>query len=97
MMKMATSKSLYQQVIVISAEYLGPSAERFISRQVANHLRKDPAKLTKRDIPELTKWVKITFSLLTNDQELVEAFVQDLESLAASSPRTTGVIDAQTK
>lgn len=94
---MAISKSLYQQAITVSAEYLGPSAERFISRQVTNHLRKDPAKLTKRDIPELTKWVKITFSLLTNDQELVEAFVQDLESLATSSPKATEVKDAQTK
>jgi hypothetical protein len=41
--------------------------------------------------------VKITFSLLTNDQELVEAFIHDLESLATSSPKTTEVTDAQTK
>lgn len=94
---MAISKSLYREAINISVEYLGPSAERFISRQITNHLRKDPTKLTKRDIPELTKWVKITFSLLTNDQELVEAFVQDLESLAASSSKTTRVTDAKTK
>lgn len=94
---MTAPRSLYQRAVTISIEYLGPSAERFISRQITNHLRKDPARLTKRDIPELTKWVKITFSLLTDDQGLVEAFVQDLGSLAASSSKTTGVTDAQTK
>lgn len=94
---MVASRSLYQQSVAISTEYLGPSAERFISRQITNHLRKDPTKLVKRDIPELTKWVKITFSLLTNDQELVELFIRDLGSLAASSSTATRVIDAQTK
>lgn len=94
---MAASKSLFQQVAALSIEYLGPSAERFISRQIVNHLRKDPEKLTKRDLPELIKWVKITFSLLTNDHGLVDLFVADLESLSQAAPKTKKVSDAQAK
>lgn len=94
---MVAPKSLYQQTVTVSTEYLGPSAERFIGRQIVNHLRKDPEKLTRRDMPELIKWVKITFSLLTNDQRLVEAFIADLESLSLRAPKTKRIPDAQTK
>jgi hypothetical protein len=90
------AKSVYQQVVSISAEYLGPSAERFISRQITTHLLKDPEKLTKRDISKLTEWVRVTFSLLTDDQELVESFVSDLKALSANTPKA-GVSNAQSQ
>jgi hypothetical protein len=92
---MANSKNLYQQTVDISSEYLGPSAERFISRQITNHLKKDPEKLNKRDIPRLAEWVRITFSLLTDDQELIESFDNDLRSLTSASSTVTRVSNAQ--
>lgn len=93
---MPKSESLYQQVVDISAEYLGPSAERFIGRQITVHLQKNPEKLNKRDIPRLTEWVHITFSLLTDDQKLVDSFTNDLHSLVKTSKKTR-IPDAQSK
>lgn len=93
---MAKPKSVYQQVVAITAEYLGPSAERFISRQITMHLQKSPEKLNKSDIPQLIEWVRITFSMLTNDQKLIDSFTNELRALAKTS-NNTRVPDAQSK
>lgn len=90
---MATSKSLYHRVVDVSTEYLGPTGERFISRQIVTHLNKEPERLTKQDIPKLTEWVKLTFALLTDDSELVDSFANDLDSLART-PKKSPVTDA---
>lgn len=82
---MAPPKNIYEQVIFMSADYLGPAAERFIRRQITTHLRKRPEDITFKDIDELTNWVKITFALLTENHELVEAFANDLSTIAHSS------------
>jgi len=94
---MQSSKSLYKQAVDISSEYLGPSAERFIGRQVANHLKKDPERLTKQDMPRLIEWVRVTFSLLTDDQELIESFVADLQTLSNTPSGKAQVPNAQSK
>lgn len=83
---MSPTKSVYQKVVHISAEYLGPAAERFMRRQITTHLDKKPEDLTYQDIDELTNWVKITFALLTEDHRIVEAFTRDLQSVANSRP-----------
>lgn len=82
---MAPTKNLYQRVVDTSVEYLGPAAERFIRRQIMTHLSKEPEEITRRDIPELTSWVKLTFALLTENQELVEAYAEDLRSIGHST------------
>jgi hypothetical protein len=50
--------TLYWDVIDITSQYLGPAAERFIDRQVQNHLHKDPKKITKHDITALMDWIR---------------------------------------
>ena len=84
---MAPAHNMYQKVASTAAVYLGPAAERFIRRQITTHLGKRPEELTVKDIRELTSWVKQTFALLTENQELVEAFARDLNNLA--KPATT--------
>ncbi len=79
---MAPAQSLYEKVVVVSTEYLGPAAERFIRRQIDTHLGIKPEALSVTDLPELFSWIRLTFALLTENQDVIEAFMQDLEKLA---------------
>ena len=40
-------KSLYLKVVRITDHYLGPAADRFIRRQIENHLNKHPEELAQ--------------------------------------------------
>jgi hypothetical protein len=82
-------KNLYWNVIEVTSQYLGPAAERFIDRQVRNHLNKDPEKITKSDITKLLDWIRTSVTLLTDNQVLIEEYIQQLESLSKSSRKTT--------
>jgi hypothetical protein len=76
------SDSLFDQVVDITEEYLGPAAPRFVARQVTFHLGKTPAELTHSDIPELVDWAKVTLALLTEDKSLVQDFASRVSRLA---------------
>jgi hypothetical protein len=82
-------KNLYWNVIEVTSQYLGPAAERFIDRQVRNHLNKDPEKITKSDIAKLLDWIRTSVTLLTDNQVLIEEYIQQLESLSKSSRKTS--------
>lgn len=71
----------YNDVLDITTEYLGPAAKRFIDRHIANHLNKKPEDLTGEDLPLLTDWVRVSMALLTNDRQVIEGYVQELQSL----------------
>jgi hypothetical protein len=79
--------NLYCSVVDITTEYLGPAAERFIDRQIQNHLHKDPKKLTKSDIGSLIDWLRTTVSLLTDNQQLVEEYTNQLQTLGKHSTK----------
>ncbi len=79
---MAPTKRIYNSIVETSTEYLGPAAERFIRRQITTHLGKKPEDITAKDIHELTNWVRLTFSLLTENQELIDAYASDLLGIA---------------
>jgi hypothetical protein len=81
---MATShdSALYDKLIRLTHVYLGPAADRFIARQIQNHLNKDPADLTRADLLKLTSWIQLTVSLLTDDNEVVEEYIQQVRNLA---------------
>lgn len=87
---MATKPSLYDRVVRVTHIYLGPAADRFIARQVENHLHKDPQKLSVDDLHTLTDWIQVAVSLLTDDQEIVEEYIQQLEHLTAPNPKKSG-------
>lgn len=73
--------NLYQQVVKITQDYLGPAAERFVSRQIQTHLHKQPDALTEKDLAELVDWIKIAVALLTEDGKMVDDFVRSLLDL----------------
>lgn len=81
-MKASGSTSLYDQVVRITHVYLGPAADRFIARQVENHLHKAPEDLSRKDLAGLIDWIKVVVSLLTEDNEIVEEYAAELQKLA---------------
>lgn len=80
--------TLYEQVVNVTVDYLGPAAERFISRQIQMHIGKEPEDLTKADLEKLVDWIKLAIALLSEDSKLVEEFTKSLMALAKKpSPR----------
>jgi hypothetical protein len=78
---MGSRATLYQRVVQVTTEYLGPAAPRFIDRQIQNHLQKKPNELTVQDLPVLIDWSKVALALLTDDHQVVLNYVEDLNSL----------------
>lgn len=77
--------SLYDRVVQVTHVYLGPAADRFIARQIQNHLHKEPSQLSNKDLLQLIDWIKIAVSLLTEDSEIIEDYTSKLQSLANST------------
>lgn len=84
-MKNTHTTQLYDQVVKVTHIYLGPAADRFISRQVENHLHKSPEDISQKDLLQLIDWIKIAVSLLTDDSEIVEEYAAQLHKLAMPS------------
>jgi hypothetical protein len=80
----AAHASVYDQVVLITHSYLGPAANRFIARQVTNHLHKAPGDLSPADLLNLTDWIRVAVSLLTEDSNIVEEYIAELQKLALS-------------
>jgi hypothetical protein len=73
--------TLYDRVVQITHIYLGPAADRFIDRQVQNHVHKEPRKLSVTDLEALIDWIRVAVSLLTDDSEIVEEYIAQLQRL----------------
>lgn len=73
--------NIYHQAVAITKDYLGPAAERFINRQVTFHLQKEPELLTKKDIPQLAEWIKVSIAILTEDKKMVDDFTERILKL----------------
>lgn len=76
-----TKNTLYQQVVETTHTYLGPAADRFIARQVQNHLHKPPEELTHADLERLIDWIRLAVSFLTEDSQIIEEYVRQLSLL----------------
>ncbi|HEX5797272.1 MAG TPA: hypothetical protein VFX86_02685 [Candidatus Saccharimonadales bacterium] len=74
--------SLYDQIIEITKDYLGPAAKRFIDRQITSHLDKAPEDLKPSDMPKLIIWIEAVISLLTNDEKIIAEYIDNLKSLS---------------
>lgn len=83
---MVANQSLYDEVTKIAEDYFGPVAPRFIARLINNHLGKEPSQLKPKDLPELSTWTKLTVSMITDDEQIVEEFVARLHLLSTKSP-----------
>jgi hypothetical protein len=79
-----TNSTVYDKVVRITQSYLGPAANRFIARQVENHLHKTPHDLSPADLLSLIDWIRVAVSLLTEDSTTVEEYIAQLQKLAQS-------------
>jgi hypothetical protein len=73
---------LYETVLQIANGYLGPASERFVRRQVGQHLNKDPEALSRKDIPELADWVRSSIGPSVADPKVADDFCQKILALA---------------
>jgi hypothetical protein len=76
-----TGKTLYADLVNVTHKYFGPASDRFIKRQIHNHLNKDPDELVVEDLDMLIDWIKLAMALLVEDERLVNNFVSDLRKL----------------
>jgi hypothetical protein len=79
---MGRGVNLYKQVVDVTSDYLGPAAERFIDRQIQNHLNKEPEALTPHDMPSLIDWLRISVAFLTDDRTVIDELTTRLNRLA---------------
>lgn len=75
--------ALFEQLVAITEQYLGPAAHRFVTRQITFHLDKAPEDLEVTDLPRLIEWTKVTLALLTEDQDVVNAYAHQVSQLVA--------------
>ena len=73
---------LYNEVVDLTKSYLGPAAERFITRQIKTHLNKNPEELSPEDLAKLADWIKVAIALLTEDAQIVQDYTSSLLKLA---------------
>jgi hypothetical protein len=78
---MSSTTSLYDDVVTITYDYLGPAADRFVVRQIRNHLQKDPAELQRKDLRQLIDWIQLAMRLISSDSEAIDQYISDLEAL----------------
>ncbi len=86
---MARQKTLYDQAVEVTQEFLGPAGERFLSRQIVTHLNIQPEELASKHIPGLVAWVRLTFAVLTKEADHVEEFSDRLMALARTKSRSS--------
>ena len=77
-----TTSSLYDEVVSVTYAYLGPAADRFVIRQIRNHLHKDPEQLERKDLRQLVDWIQLAMRLISDDREIIDRYVADLQTLA---------------
>ena len=75
-------KSIYEQLLAVTHVYLGPAADRFINRQIENHLRKAPQDITADDLNAMADWIRAVVSLISDDSEVVEEYIAELRKIA---------------
>jgi uncharacterized protein YegL len=73
--------NLYEDVVTITYNYLGPAADRFVVRQIRNHLQKDPSELQRKDLRQLIDWIQLAMRLVSNDTAAIDHYMADLEAL----------------
>ena len=81
-MASVTNNQVYNEIVDVLYDYLGPAAERFLDREIESHLHKKPEDITKSDIPKLHEWSKLAIALLAEDQKTVDEFSNSLLAIA---------------
>jgi hypothetical protein len=74
--------TIFERVVSVTYPYLGPASKRFVSRQVKNHLNKDPEELKAKDLTQLIDWFTQAMGHLSEDTKLVKKYAAELKVLA---------------
>lgn len=82
MTTVSDQSTLFDKVVQVTHVYLGPAADRFIVRQIHNHLHKEPNNLSQHDLNKLIDWIRVAVSFLTDDSELIEEYTEELRKLS---------------
>lgn len=82
--------SLYEQVVDVVHDFLGPAAQRFVDREIQSHIGKRPEDLTRDDIDKLHEWCKLAIAMMAEDNETVEKFSKNLLDLKHKNRLTGG-------
>jgi hypothetical protein len=85
-----TKATLYDEVVHVTYDYLGPAADRFVGRQIRNHLQKDPSELQRKDLKQLIDWIELAMRLISDDTSVVDSYMADLEVLTKPNHATHG-------
>lgn len=72
---------VFDQIVLVTEDYLGPAAERFVTRHALAHLGKSPAEISLEDIPKLLEWTTVTLALLTEDKQVVSEYAKKMTNL----------------
>ena len=72
--------ALYNDVIDLARPYLGPAAEKFVSRQISTHLNVNADQLAGQHMEELSKWCLMSGKLVMAEAKAQE-FSQKVKSL----------------
>jgi hypothetical protein len=59
--------ALYDDVLAVAKTYMGPAAERFLSRQITSHLNTTTQSLAPQHLSELAKWCYISGKLVMDE------------------------------
>lgn len=78
---MAKNNMLFKDVVGITSDYLGPSAERFVTRQIETHLEKDPSRLTQQDLNQLIDWLRVSLAFITDNEHIIDEYEKRLTGL----------------
>ena len=80
-MSSTKDNQVYNDLISLTDPYLGPSSERFIDRQIKNHLNKEPSEIKPSDLSRLIDWISLSMSVLTDDNDIISEYVKKIKSL----------------
>ena len=72
--------TLYDDVLNVAKDYMGPTAERFVNRQLNRYLDIEPHQLTEQHLKELAKWCCTSGKLVMRDKWAQE-FSSKIEAL----------------
>jgi len=73
---------LYDNIVGVMQNYLGPASQRFVDRHITAHLDKSPQEVTVEDLDQLTLWIRVSLALLTDNPATVDECTSRLEDLA---------------
>lgn len=79
----APNSSFYSKILRVSYQYLGPATDRFIARQIENHLHKAPNRIKEQDLEPLIDWIRLAMNIVSDDEKLVNQYIAELQSLVS--------------